>query len=449
MEVEITKEFIEHIEQLINEKNQASLASVFENYHPKDIAEILHGFEVEDIAYTISILDRDLSSNVLVELEEDNRKKVLKHLPSKEIADNLNEVFSDDAADVLADLSEVKKREVLDHIEDKEQAKDIVELLNYDEDTAGGLMEKELIRVNKSWTVFKCVREMRSQAESVGKVYTVYVVDDENVLLGLLSLKNLLIAPLQSKIEEIYKSSVQSVHVNMEAEEVANFMQKYDLFVAPVVDDLGCLMGRITIDDIVDLIKEEAERDYQLASGISSDVDSRDNIWNLTKARLPWLVLGLFGGVTASRIMGSFEEAINHYVELFYFTPLVAAMAGNVGVQSSAIIVQSLANNSFQSTLWERLRKEFGLSILNGCILGLLILVFGFIMNFSFIVSVTIAISLLVVIIFAGIVGTTVPIVLNKQGIDPALATGPFITTSNDIFGILIYFMLAKLILGF
>ena len=395
------------------------------------------------------MLNHELSSNVLVELEEDDRKKVLKHLSSREIADNLNEVFSDDAADVLADLSEVKKREVLDQIEDKEQAKDIVELLNYDEDTAGGLMGKELIRVNKSWTVFKCVREMRLQAENVDKVYTVYVVNDENVLLGLLPLKNLLIAPLQSKIETIYKGPVRRVHVNMKAEEVAGFMQKYDLFVVPVVDELNRLMGRITIDDIVDVIKEEAERDYQLASGISSDVDSRDSIWNLTKARLPWLVLGLLGGITASIIMGCFEEAINQYMELFYFTPLVAAVAGNVGIQSSAIMVQSLANNSFQSTLWERLRKEFSLNILNGVILGFLILIFGFIMNFLFIVSVTIAIALLVVIIFAGIIGTTVPIILNKRGIDPALATGPFITTSNDIFGILIYFMLAKLILGF
>ena len=448
MEIQITKSLINQVSTLISEKRESELVTIFSKLHAKDISEILYEFDSKETAYVLEILNYELSSEVLVELEDD-RRKVLEFLPPKEIADNINEIFSDDAADVLSDLSEEKAREVLERIEDRDQAKDIQELLNYQEDTAGGLMEKELVRVRKSWTVLHCVKEMRSQAENVGKVYVIYVVDDQDILVGTLSLKKLLTVPTREKIANVYKANVRSVPVTMKAEELASFMQKYDVFVVPVVDRIGRLVGRVTIDDIVDVIKEEADRDYQLASGISMDVDSRDSIWELARARLPWLILGLFGGIGAARIMGGFETALESFVELFFFTPLVAAMAGNVGVQSSAIIVQSLANDTFQSSMWSRLQKEFYLSFFNGIILSFLVVLFGYFMKYDWTLSLAISISLFVVIIFASLIGTIVPLILDKKGIDPAIATGPFITTSNDIFGILIYFLISKMILGF
>ena len=310
-------------------------------------------------------------------------------------------------------------------------------------------MAKELIKVNENWAVTRCVKEMRSQASEVTRVHSVYVVDNNDKLLGRLSLKDLLVADPKSNVKSIYISKVDFVNVNDTGEHVASIMQKYDLGAIPVVDDKKKLLGRITIDDIVDLIKEEAEKDYQLAAGITQDVDVDDSIYRLSWARLPWLFLGLLGGIGAAAVMGGFEEVLLEYKILFYFTPLIAAMAGNVGVQSSAIIVQGLANNDVKDSINNRLFKETLLSILNGIILSAFLFGFIYFWRNEIDVALAISLSLVVVIIVAGIVGTFIPLFLNKRGIDPAIATGPFITTSNDIFGILIYFLIAKLILQF
>jgi magnesium transporter len=322
--------------------------------------------------------------------------------------------------------------------------------LRYDEDTAGGLMHKELVKVNENWNVLTCVKEMRIQAEYIAKVHSIYVVDDEDRLLGRLSLKDLLTTSSRTPIREVYIKKLNSVKVDDEDVVVARIMQKYDLEAIPVVDELGRLVGRITIDDIVDVIKDEADEDYQLAAGISQDVEADDSIFDLTKARLPWLVLALLGGFITVRVIGLFEGAMVEYGKLFLFTPLIAAMAGNVGVQSSAIIVQGLANNTLSGSLFNRLIKEITLSLLNGAILASILFIGTyFILGFSIQMVSIVAISLVSVIITASLIGTFIPIILNKYGIDPALATGPFITTSNDIIGTFIYFTIAKMVLGF
>jgi magnesium transporter len=425
------------------------LSNLFDEMHHADIAEILEELNFEDALYIIKLLDTEKTSDILTELDEDTREKILQSLSSEEIAKEIDELQSDDAADIIGELPEEQKEEVISQIEDVEHAKDIVDLLRYDNDTAGGLMGKELIKVNENWTNLRCVREMRRQAENFDKVHTIYVVDDNEVLKGRLSLKSLLTTSTKTPVKEVYNQKVTFVKVDENDEEVAKIMQKYDLFVVPVVDEMNRLVGQITIDDVVDVIREEADKDYQMAAGITEDVEADDTILQLTKARLPWLVLGLFGGLGAAYIMGGFEEALEKHKILFFFTPLIAAMAGNVGVQSSAIIVQGLANNNLRGSLWNRLFKEVGLSLGNGIILALLVLGYGLIQGFDMTVNYVIACSLVIVIIIAALIGTFVPIVLDKKGIDPALATGPFITTSNDIFGILIYFMIAKVMLGF
>ncbi|MBT8298252.1 MAG: magnesium transporter, partial [Maribacter sp.] len=304
------------------------------------------------------------------------------------------------------------------------------------------------VKVRESWNVLTCVKEMRAQAENVTRVHSIYVVDDNDKLKGRLSLKDLLTTSTKSHISDIYIPKVDSVNVNEDPEEVAKIMSKYDLEAIPVVDEIGRLVGRITIDDIVDVIKEEAEKDYQLAAGISQDVEADDSIWDLTRARLPWLFLGLVGGVGAAAIMGGFEDMIRDHAILFFFTPLIAAMAGNVGVQSSAIIVQGLANDDLKGSVGNRLIKEMLLASLNGVILAAVLLLFTWAYKGEFLTALALSVSLIVVIIVAGLIGTFIPLFLDKRGIDPAIATGPFITTSNDIFGILIYFWIAKQVLG-
>ena len=443
----LTDELISKILDFINSSDDNSILETFSNYHHADIAEIIEELNSEEATYIIKLLDSEKTSDVLMELDDDYREKILKNLSIKEIAKEVEELDSDDATDIISELPEEKQKKVISKIIDAEHKADIKELLKYDEDSAGGLMAKELIKVNENWTVTRCVKEMRSQASEVTRVHSVYVVDNDDILLGRLSLKDLLVANPKTKIRSIYKKNVDHVYDTDTAESVASTMQKYDLGAIPVVNKKKKLLGRITIDDIVDLIKEEAEEDYQLAAGILQDVDVDDTIFELTKARLPWLIVGLIGGIGAAFVMVGFDEILIQNEILFYFTPLIAAMAGNVGVQSSAIIVQGLANDDIRGSINNRLFKETLLSILNGVILAILLFLFIYFWKGDTNIALALSVALVAVVIVAGIIGTFIPLFLNKRGIDPAIATGPFITTSNDIFGILIYFMVAKLIL--
>ncbi len=449
IQFQLSDELIERVENFIETNNDKDLRKLLDEFHYADIAEILDEVDLDQALYVIKLLDSETTSDVLMELDDDDREKVLKNLSAKEIAEEVEELDSDDAADIISELPEDRQERVISHIEDEEHKAEIKELLAYDEDSAGGLMAKELVKVYETWTVAGCMRRIRGQAEEVTRVHSIYVVDKQEKLIGRLSLKDLIVAKNEQKISDIYISNVDSVNVADDIEDVAKIMQKYDLEAIPVVDDGQTLLGRITIDDVVDFIKEEAEKDYQLAAGLTQEVEADDSVWDLTKARLPWLVLGLFGGLGSVFIMEGYEEALNNYKELFFFTPLIAAMAGNVGVQSSAIIVQGLANDVVKGSLISRLLKEVGLSLINGLALALLVILFGFITKMELDFTLTIAISMLCVIIVAALVGTFVPIILDKRGIDPAIATGPFITTSNDIFGIFLFFYIAKIILGF
>lgn len=449
MSFEITQEYKENIQQLIAENKNDGILALLEDVHYADVAELVEELSTDEGLYLIKLLDSEKTSEVIAELDEDDREKILKELSTKEIAEEIDELDSDDAADIISELPDGQKEEVISQLEDVEHAKEIVELLRYDEHTAGGLMAKELVKVNENWNVLTCVKEMRAQAEEVTRVHSIYVVDDNDILLGRLSLKDLLTTSTRTAIKDVYIRTVDSVNVNEDDEDVARIMQKYDLEAIPVIDEIGRLVGRITIDDIVDVIKEEAEKDYQMAAGLVEDVEADDTIWELTRARLPWLFLGLVGGVGAFLIMEGYQNAFTKYAILFFFTPLIAAMAGNVGVQSSAIIVQGLANDDIKGSINKRLIKEMLLALLNGIFLALFL--FGFVWAYKgeMISALAISVSLVAVIIVAGLIGTFIPLFLNKRGIDPAIATGPFITTSNDIFGILIYFWIAKMILGF
>ena len=448
---ELSKEIIQEISQLISNKKNKEIKKKVNEIHYADLAEIINELNFQESIYLIKLIDSDKTSDVLTELDEDVREKILERLSEKEIAGEIKELDSDDAADILSELSDEKQEKVISLIKDENITDNIRELLNYEEDSAGGLMAKELISVNENWSVLTCLREIRKQAKDITRVHSIYVLNKKKVLIGRLSLKDLITSPSKSKIKEIYIPKVDFVNVNDSADEVAKLMSKYDLEAIPVVNDKTELLGRITIDDIVDYIKDEAEEDYLLAAGISNDVEADDSILELTKARLPWLILGLFGGLGSVFILESFESimATKELRALFFYTPLIAAMAGNVGVQSSAIVVQGLANDQIKGSLISRLIKEISLTLLNGIILSLIIIVFGLLINQSLDMSITISVSMILVIIVAALIGTSVPIILEKFGIDPAIATGPFITTGNDVIGILLFFYIAKIILGF
>lgn len=447
MSSEITREYIDFIVEKLQENNTEVLAEQFALLHPADIAEIITHVPDEFTMSILNMFDNEKNADIIAELDEDNRAHLLETLTPKEIANVVIEnMDSDDAADLLAELSTEIKDEIISELTDKEQASDIIDLLSYPEDSAGGIMAKEFVKININWTVHECIIELRKQAEEVNSVHTVYAVDDQDILIGIISLKQLILSSPQLTARSLVKEEIKVAHVTDGAADVALKMEKYDLVVIPVVDLNNKLLGRITIDDVVDIIKEEAEKDYQMASGISDDVEYSDSIIELTKARFPWLLIGLFGGITGAKIIGVFG-VIEETPALAYFMPLIAAMGGNVGVQSSAIVVQSIANKTLKGSVWVKLFKELGVGLLNGFLCAAILLVFNVFFSDNLNISLTVSLSLICVIIFAAIFGTWIPLILHKYKIDPALATGPFITTANDIIGLLMYFSISQMIL--
>ena len=408
---------------------------LLEGIHAADLAEVLETFEQEERSLIFEKLSPEMAADVLVEFDQDERIELIASYSSEEIAQELvGNMDSDDAADLLSELSDDLTREVLSQVEDVEQAKRIAQLLTHEEDTAGAL---------------RCVAAMRNQAENIDKVHAVYVVNDDEILVGTLSLKKLLTAKRTDNISDLYRPIEHSVLSTVPAEDVANMMQKYDLFILPVVNAAGELLGRITLDDVVDFIREEAERDYQLASGLTDEVESDDSVYEVTRARIPWLLIGLFGGLIVALIIGKNEEDIRLVPALAFFMPLIAAMAGNVGVQSSAIVVQSLASHRKPENIGKKLIKELSVGLFNGLILSVVMYGAGLLLGYDQLITLTVSISLLTVIVFASLFGTFIPLMLNRFKIDAALATGPFITTANDVIGLIIYFQIGRLIIGY
>jgi len=450
MQFEITKENIELLREFVDAKNAKEVARIIEHMHPADIAEVMDDLSIQEAKYIYLLLDDEKASDVLVEIPDHDRKRFLKVLPPEIIASKFIEhMDSDDAADVVAELDEELKKEVLNEIEDVEQAGDIVDLLEYEEDSAGGIMAKELVQVNENWTIATCLKEISIQAEEVDEIYYIYVVDDTEKLKGVLSLKKLIVSHTNTKISKIYNADVTMVNTDARQEEVAELMDKYDLVAIPVVDDIGRLKGRITFDDVIDIVREEAEKDYQMVSGITGDVEPGDKVWEVMRARFPWLLIGLLGGILGAVVLNSHEESLKTVTELAFFIPLIAAMAGNVGVQSSSIVVQSIASGvkDLESTS-RKLVKEVSVAFFTASIFAILIFVYNYFISGNMSLTYSVSLSLFIVILFASIFGTIIPMVLNRFKIDPALATGPFITTMNDILGLLIYLLIGKMFFG-
>ena len=443
---EPTKEYIDNLKKIIEEKDDAKASALLQDLYPADIAELYKDLNLQEAIYLYLLMDGEKAADVLMELDEEDRHKLLRELPNELIAKRfVDNMETDDAVDLMRELDEDQQEEILSHIEDVEQAGDIVDLLKYDEDTAGGLMGTEMIVVNENWSMPKCIDEMRKQAEEMDEIYYVYVVDNEERLKGVLPLQKLITNPSVSKIQHVMKKDPIAVRDSDSIEEVTETIEKYDLVALPVVDSIGRLVGRITIDDVMDEVREQHERDYQLASGISQDVETSDNIFPQTAARLPWLLIGMIGGLSNSVILGGFEANLANSPKMALFIPLIGGTGGNVGIQSSAIVVQGLANNSLkEGEIFPQIMKEGIVSIINASIISLVVFIYNFLMLGDKAITISVSLSLFAVVMFASIFGTVVPLLLDKMKIDPALATGPFITISNDIIGMLIYMFIAS-----
>ena len=444
MNLKLNKVFIQKIDALIKTKQDELIKKKLEGFFPQDIAELISLIDFKKGQYLFHLFEH-INAEILIELEDNLREKLLANFSSQKIVENvINNLETDDATDLIQEMTVEMQAEVLSQIEDKDYADDIVDLLSYEDQSAGALMAKELIKVKKTWSVLRCLGEMRNQARDVEQVYTIYVVDNNDLLIGTVSLKKLLLTPEKTFIETIYNNNIIAVKTNTKDEEVANIMNKYDLIVLPVIDEKGKLVGRITIDDVIDFIKEEAEKDYQMASGIIENVESRDTIFTLIKARIPWLLIGLIGGIIGAKIVGLFLENEKD-IELA-FIPLIAAMAGNIGIQSAAIMVQDIANQKNIENWIEKFFKELIVSLFNGLICGILIFLFcSFFYELKDIYfPLKISISLVSVMIYAALFGTFIPLIFHRININPALATGPFITTMNDVVGLFIYFIICN-----
>lgn len=442
--IEITKEYIDELKKIIEKKDETQAIAILDELHPADIAELYKELTLKESLYLYLLMeDGDKAADVLMELEEDDRRQLLSEMPSKVIAEHfVNEMDTDDAVELMRDMDEERQEEILSHIDDVEQAGDIIDLLKYDEDTAGGLMGTEMIVVNENWSMPQCIEEMRKQAEEedMDEIYNVYVIDNDERLRGVLPLQKLVTSPSISKIKHVMQKDPVAVQDKSEIEEVVELITKYDLVSLPVIDSIGRLLGHITVDDVMDEIKEHHERDYQLASGISQDVETSDKVLTQTAARLPWLLFGMIGGLSNSMILGGFETGFAANPKMALFIPLIGGTGGNVGVQSSAIVVQGLANNSLKhSQILKHVAKEAGIALINAAIISFIVFSYNYFTLGDHRITLSVSISLFSVIMFASTFGTIIPMVLDKFRINPAIATGPFITITNDIIGMLIY----------
>lgn len=449
MKFELSKEYLESLRESISHGDKEFIQSSMEGVNEADVAALLDELDMEEALFVLRGLDNNRSADILIELDEDSQYKVIKAMEPDELAEQIDCMDSDDAVDVLSQLVLKDREEVISHLQQKEKSSYIIELLRYAEDSAGGLMAKELIKANLNWTVDQTIEEIRRQAENVERIYAIYVVDNKERFLGRVSLKKMILAAANTRIADIYEDDVISVPTDMAGEEVAEIMRKYDLEALPVVNVKKKLVGRITVDDVLDLIREQVEEDIQAMTGISEDVEESDSVYRLSKARLPWLLIGMVGGLIGAGFIGFFEEGLNAVTALAFFIPLITATGGNVGIQSSSLVVQTLANRSiFEESLGKRFARVLLVALLNGLVLAgfvfaAIVFVYGESYNFGAVVSV----ALFCVVVLASFMGTFTPIILHKMGINPAMASGPFITTANDLIGLGVYFTVATLLL--
>lgn len=448
MQVELHKDFLEKLIQAVENEDTGFILGNMDDLYATDICEIFYELEVSTALYILELFDEEKAAEIISNLDPDYRKQLLQGVESQSIAAKIKYIESDDAVDLLSEIPVKEREEVLSYIEDNEKASNIIDLMHYEPDTAGGIMAKELVKANINWKIGQCIDEIRRQAETMERIYSIYVVDDLGILMGRVSLKKIILSNDQTTIADIYDQDILSVESYQNKDEVAKIMEEHDLEAIPVVNAQNKLLGRITIDDVVDVIKDKAELEQQLMSGISGNAEEYDTIWKQSRVRLPWLIIGMFGGLMGARFIGLFEADLLLIPAMAFFIPLITATGGNVGIQSSTVVVQSLASKSnFETPLSGRILNLLMVALLNGLVISTLVFIFNIAIGEKYSLATVVSVSLLCVVMLSSFMGTITPIVLDKLGINPALASGPFITTANDLLGLGVYFMIAHLLL--
>ncbi len=447
VEFELTKEFRDRFQQALDERDDHFIRDALTNVKAADITALLYEFNAEESKYVMDLLPLERQAEIINDLDPDTRKHYLLVYQPPEISSMVNLLDSDDAADILNELPIKLREEVLSGLEDQLRTQ-VTELLRYEENVAGGLMAKELIKARVNWTVVQCIDEIRKQAENVTKFYTVYVVDDGDKLLGRVALQSLIVSDAKTRVADIYEKDIVRLETYLEEREVAEIMRRYDLESAPVVNVQGQLVGRITIDDVVDVITELAEEERQMMAGITEDIEEDDSVWRNTRARLPWLLIGIIGGILSAKFIGVFEAELARSTAIAFFNPLIQATGGNVGIQSSSLVVQSLANPGYvEEVLLKRLIKVFLVALLNGVFLSVIVYMANSLLDGQNRLALVVSLALFCVVVFASFIGTLTPLILNRLGFNPALASGPFITTTNDLLGLGVYFSVVHFLL--
>jgi magnesium transporter len=442
MSVPFTERLIEDVRRFIKEQDKTSLGKLIDDMRPADVADLVEHLDHEERLYIVELLMPEDAGEVLLEMEPPVQERILDSLDADAISKIVQELDSDDAADLVGDLPAERVKEIIDSVE-TEVREDLRKLLPYPEDTAGGLMALEYVAVNANATVREAVEMLREKREEVEDLYSIFVVDDFQRLAGLVSLKDLVLEPPERKIKEIMNPEIISVNVYTDQEQVAQLFRKYDLVSVPVVDEHHHLVGRITHDDILDVIEEEADEDMSLMAGVMHQEIAEESPMRISRARLPWLVLGLFGGILAAIVINQFEDSLQKVIALTFFFPVIMAMGGNTGTQAATVAVRGLATGDISFMhLGRRIAVEMKVAFFNGLVCALILGVVVSIWVSDLRLGGVVAFSLILIIMYSALVGAAVPIVLRRLNIDPALASGPFVTTSNDIISLLIYLLL-------
>ncbi|WKZ70655.1 MAG: magnesium transporter [Melioribacteraceae bacterium] len=441
-------EIFENISTLIENQADKNLLSILADLHPADLGEIINHLDFEDAVYTFKLLDHETAGEVLTELDENLREKLLAEIETDHIVNIVDQLDSDDATDIVSDLPEQIQEHVLDKI-DKEYSEDVKQLLKYPEDSAGGIMNSDFIFVYESQLVKDAIEEVRKNAEEIDNIYYIYVLKDDHKLVGTVSLKSLLTNPLDKPLSGVMEEDLLYVTPDVDQEEVARIIEKYDLVAIPVVDENMIMLGRITIDDVVDVINEEASEDLQRIAGLSEEEEYSDSSFRISRIRLPWLVVALIGQMLSAVVLASFEASLEKMIIATFFIPIVMAMGGSTGTQAAIVMVKSLTESEFWiSDSFSRLFKEFRVALINATVCGaILLLVSHFFFENEIRFSFVLTVALFVIMTNATMVGAIIPIGFKKFGVDPAIATGPFVTTMNDILGLIIYLTLVSLFL--
>ena len=434
-------------EEILKNLDRKDLRAYLKKFHIADITEIVEVINYEKASRILENLNLKQKAELFCELTTDKIEDLAKNITDIEFINIFKLLNSDDIRTIVKSLDKKRQLRIITILKKESTFSDVIELLGYEEDTAGSLMEKEIIVVYEDWSAFKCLREIRKQTDQSKKIHNIYVLDSSDKLIGILPVKDLLTTSTRTIVSEIVDRNIITVQIDEQASTVAYLMKKYDLFVLPVINNEKELIGKITIDDVIDYITEEAEREYQLASGITEEVEIDDSLIKLTRARIPWLVIGILGGLASAKVMGSYEQIISKLPILAFFIPLITATGGNIGVQSSAIMVRALSLKGTDEVFGKKILKEIKIGVINSLALGTCLAISMYIMDYEHQLISAVSIALYCVVVIASTTGTLIPFILERIKIDPALATGPFITTLNDIFGIVMYFYLCSLLI--